>query len=133
MKQIHIDSSLRDVIKFPQANNFSFDLKNNLKKGIHLKLIGGIFENNTSSNYYKIVISESGSNIDGNIGLSYDFIIINDPNSSGFVVVNNKNNNCQITTLNTDAKTLSIKVYNHDNNLHTFSNDFLLILEIINC
>jgi hypothetical protein len=133
MKQIHIDSSLRDITKFPQANNFSFDLKNNLKKGIHLKLIGGIFENNTSSNYYKIVISECGSKIDGNIGLSYDFIIINDPNSSGFVVVNNNNNNCQITSLNTDAKTLSIKVYNHDNYLHTFSNDFLLILEIINC
>ena len=82
MEQIHIDSSLRNTSYFPNINSFSVNLRQTLKKETKLKLIGGIFENNTVSTYYKIVIKECMPMVDGNIGLAYSFIIQNNVNGS---------------------------------------------------
>lgn len=128
--QIHIDSSLRNTNLFSNINYFTVQLRNPLKKNQKLKLIGAIFEENNVTDYYKIIIKECDSNIDGNIGLNYSFIIQNNINGS-FIFLNQSNSLCQSTKLSQDSEILTISVYDSNNNLHSFTNNYLLILEIL--
>ena len=64
------------------------------------------------SNYYKILIKQCDGKIDGNIGLSYSFIIQNDVGQTGnFIFLNENKSLCQYTYINSDTRFLTFQVY----------------------
>jgi hypothetical protein len=126
-----IDRIIIDSSKITQynKNNFTTSLIDVIKKGKSIKLIGGFIEKNTDPKYYKIIFEGLNNNYDSNNGI-INFIIINNANGN-YVFINEANQINLVNYFANDTKTFNIKIYDSDGVLHNFSNDFLLIFEVL--
>lgn len=129
--KIHIDSLNRDTSFYPNRNFFKIDLQYLIKEGKILKLIGGIIPASSSQRYYKIIVKEGIHNEQiTNITKDYHFIIPCYHPSNTYININKEEGIENEIYIKKNTKSLTFEIYNDSDNLHTFSNDILLIFDL---